>query len=196
MNAYLIVGLRHLDPKVGDPNYEVAAKWLEDGLRPMEDAACFANSENKARALFYLAMMYFEGRGGLDQDKGRSFEMLEESRKQRSYVTYNTWTSGDTQYTQSTLNTPALPANWIRSAATQRGFALSFALLGEMYATGANDVEENAYKAYVWYSMALLAGHLEFLGDSLRLIGELSSDEVKRAKAEIDARRRKLEESK
>ena len=181
MNAYLIGGLRHLAPEVGEPNYEVAAKWLEDGLRPVEDAACFAGREYKALASFYLAMMYFDGRGVSERDKDHSFALLEESRKQRSYVTYDTWTSGNTQYRRSTLNTPALGAHWIYAAATRQRFALAYALLGEMYATGTNGVEESAYKAYVWYSMALRAGHLEFLLDSLRLLRELSSEDAERA---------------
>ena len=194
MNAHLIIGLRHLDPEVGEPNYEVAAKWLEDGLGLVEGAGCLANRWNKARALFYLAMMYFDGRGVSERDKDRSLALLQESRNHRSYVTYNTRTLGDTRYTESIRNTPALAADWIQSAATQQGFALAYALLGEMYATGTNGVEKNAYKAYVWYSMALRAGHLEFLDDSLRLLAALSSEEAKRAKMEVDSMRKKPEE--
>lgn len=188
-NAYLMLGLRHLDPEVGKPNYVAAARWLEEGLRPVDGASCVTSSNSKARALFHLSMMYFDGRGGLERDKSHSLVLLEESRNQRSYVTTSTWTSGNTQYTQSTRNTPALAASWIESAATEHGFGLAYALLGEMYANGMNGVEKDSYKAYVWYSMALLAGHLEYAIDALRYSLELSTEESERAKTEIDSRR-------
>jgi len=189
VNAYFIVGLRHLDAEAGEPTYEGAAKWLEDGLGPVDGAPCVASSDLKARGLFYLAMMYFDGRGGLERDKSHSLALLEESREQRSYITTNTWTVGDTRYTQSTQNTPALAASWIESAATEHGFGLAYALLGEMYAKGINGVEKNTYKAYIWYSMALRAGHLEYLLDSLRFLGNLNAEEVERADGEIDSMR-------
>ncbi|MCY4058801.1 MAG: hypothetical protein OXG44_12440, partial [Gammaproteobacteria bacterium] len=167
--------------------YEIAAIWLEDGLGPVDGEQCVASSDIKARGLFHLAMMYFDGRGGLERDKNHSLALLEESRKQRSYITTDTWTLGDTRYTQSTRNTPALAASWIESAATEHGFGLAYALLGEMYAKGINGVEENTYKAYIWYSMALRAGHLEYLLDSLRFVAELSVEEAEMAKTEIDS---------
>ncbi|MDE0660810.1 MAG: hypothetical protein OXI79_14310 [Gammaproteobacteria bacterium] len=187
VNAYLIVGLRHLNPEAGEPTYEEAAKWLEDGLGLVDVAPCVASSDIKARGLFHLAMMYFDGRGGLERAKSHSLALLEESRKQRSYVTTNAWTLGDTRYTESTRNTPALAASWIESAATEHGFGLAYALLGEMYAKGINGVEKDAYKAYIWYSMALRAGHLEYLPDSLLFLKELSAEEAEKAKTEIDA---------
>ena len=45
---------------------------------------------------------------------------------------------------------------------------MAYALLGEMYAQGLNGVKKDSYKAYVWYSMASLAGHFEYFIDVLR----------------------------
>ena len=71
-NAYLIFGLRHLNPAEGRPNYQVAAQWLEDGLGPFDGASCVASREHRARASFNLAMMYFDGTRRMSGTRWRS----------------------------------------------------------------------------------------------------------------------------
>ena len=190
--AYLLLGFKHLDPEFGEPDYEKAAKRISDGLEERKGEGCPYSNVDKARALFNLGMMHYDGRG-VKQDKSRSVSLLNQSRRQLRYTTHDTWTKGNKRVTQTTTHTPALDVGWIRSAATDHRFTLAYALMGAIYAKGSQGVEKDAYEAYVWYSMAVRSGNVEYFAERVRLLKQLTLEELQRARTEINSRLRRFE---
>ncbi len=158
-NAYLILGLKQLDGKAERPDYQDTAMLLDVGLKRPGEKGCQVASRYKSPAMFYLAMMYAEGRGDLER-KGDTYalSLLEQSRNERQYMSYSSERWGNTIYNTTTTHTPALPVEWIRAAAKDHGFALAFFMLGVAYEKGNYDLEQDDSEAYVWYAMAAASG--------------------------------------
>lgn len=192
-NAHIALGLAELYQESGEPDYANVAEWLNAGLGEPEAGGCYARGWRKARALFLLGMMYYEGRGVSKEDKTYALSLLDQARQEQEYETYETRILGDTEFRETTTHTPALDARWIISAATDQGFSLAYALLGGMYAEGSNGVKKDPYEAYIWYWMATRSGNFEFLGEALRLLGELAPGELQKAQSEAASRRRSFE---
>lgn len=194
-NSYLKLGLIHLKPAFAKPSYEKAAKWLTKALDSPEGAECLFTRWGKSEVMFYLALMYYEGKG-VERNKEHALSLLRDVRKHRRFRTHENLVIGKATWKKTTVTTPALPADWIRSASADRGFALAQAMLGHMYAEGKNGVEKNNYEAYIWYSLAISSGHREFVRNILDLEEMLSYEDRTRAKTEANARRRVYEMAK